>query len=153
MIETEIENRFTYHKPTGTQAERYEYLRSMAKGLARVADTLCPDSREKSHGITQLEDAVMWFNAAIARNEDETLSRRPVPGMTVAQSAEWAAGYTACRIAMRQKAELFDAIQEESRQLSYAIERMPAGEQQTALSQQAAALAKSVYNIVQAMAS
>lgn len=28
-----------------------------------------PDSREKSLALTHLEDAVMWANAAIARNE------------------------------------------------------------------------------------
>ena len=29
----------------------------------------CPDSRELSVALTKLEEAVMWANAAIARNE------------------------------------------------------------------------------------
>jgi hypothetical protein len=33
-----------------------------------VIDNNCPDSREKSLAMTNLEQAVMWANAAIARN-------------------------------------------------------------------------------------
>lgn len=153
MTQQEIENRFTYHKPIGNQPQRYEGLRNTAKHLAELANMLCPESREKSHGMTQLEDAVMWFNASIARNEGESNSQVNVPGMTIPQSAEWAAGYAACREVMREKAALLAAIQEEARQLSYTIERMPAGEQQTALSLEAAKLATSIYKIVQAMSS
>lgn len=156
MTQQEIENRFTYHKPIGTQPERYIGLRANAQRLAELANMFCPDSREKSHGMTMLEDAVMWFNASIARNETEANSNlvfTPPEGMTVKDSAAWAAGYTACREAMKQKAALFEAVQEEARQLSYAIERMPAGEQQTALSLEAAKLATSIYKIVQAMSS
>jgi len=74
MTTQEIENRFTYHKPIGNQPKRYEQLRAKAKELAQLANEVCPDSRERSHGFTQLEDAVMWFNAAIARNENESTS-------------------------------------------------------------------------------
>jgi hypothetical protein len=33
-----------------------------------LINDLCPESREKSLAITNLEQAVMWANAAIARN-------------------------------------------------------------------------------------
>jgi hypothetical protein len=65
----EIENRFTYHKPTETQAERYALLRNFAKGFAHDINTLTPASREQSLAITALEESVFWANAAIARNE------------------------------------------------------------------------------------
>jgi hypothetical protein len=68
MIE-QIENNFSYHKPTGDQQERYTALRSKAKELAYLIEELTPHSREKSLAMTKLEESVMWANASIARNE------------------------------------------------------------------------------------
>ena len=39
-----------------------------------LVNALCPESREKANAFTQLEDSIMWFNAAIARNENESTS-------------------------------------------------------------------------------
>lgn len=64
-----IENNFTYHPPKEGQAERYVEIRDEARKLAYCLDGLCPESREKSLAMTKLEEAVMWANAAIARNE------------------------------------------------------------------------------------
>lgn len=69
MDATDLLNRFTYHPPKDGQAERYQLIRQHAHGLATLIDNHAPDSREKSLAITHLEDAVMWANAAIARNE------------------------------------------------------------------------------------
>jgi hypothetical protein len=65
----ELDKRFTYHPPKGDQARRYELIRDNAKDFAELLDDLCPDSRELSLALTKLEEAVMWGNAAIARNE------------------------------------------------------------------------------------
>jgi hypothetical protein len=66
----DLENRFTYHAPKDhEQADRYVRVRQHGYGLAKVIDEMAPDSREKSLAITHLEEAVMWANAAIARNE------------------------------------------------------------------------------------
>ena len=65
----DIEKNFTYHAPKNNQVERYASIREIAKGLAMFIDDHCPDSREKSLAMTKLEEAVMWANAAIARNE------------------------------------------------------------------------------------
>lgn len=69
MDVTDLDNRFTYHPPKDDQAARYELIRSRARDLAGFINGNCPDSREKSLAITHLEDAVMWANASIARNE------------------------------------------------------------------------------------
>jgi hypothetical protein len=70
VIDTEdLRNRFTYHPPKNGQAERYEEIRNYTHGLASLINNQCPDSREKSLAVTHLEDAVMWANASIARNE------------------------------------------------------------------------------------
>jgi len=65
----DLANRFTYHPPKGDQADRYVAIRERAHDLAEFIDESCPDSREKSLAVTSLEEAVMWANAAIARNE------------------------------------------------------------------------------------
>lgn len=64
-----IENAFVYHAPKEGQPEKYTTLRTMAKELALKIDALCPESREQSLALTKLEEAIMWANAAIARNE------------------------------------------------------------------------------------
>lgn len=63
-----LENNFKYHSPKEGQPEKYVSLREKAKELAYLIEELCPNSREKSVAITQLETAVMWANASIARN-------------------------------------------------------------------------------------
>jgi hypothetical protein len=68
MIE-DLKKRFTYHAPKENQLQKYENIRKNALAFAELIDAMCPDSREKSLAITHLEDAVMWANAAIARNE------------------------------------------------------------------------------------
>lgn len=64
-----IENNFKYHAPKEGQTEKYNKLRGKAKELAYLIEELCPNSREKSLAITNLEQSTMWANASIARNE------------------------------------------------------------------------------------
>lgn len=71
MDNEQIDNIFSYHKPSITQAQRYEELRSHARHLARLINDYCPESREKSLAITQLQSAIQFANAAIAINEKE----------------------------------------------------------------------------------
>lgn len=65
----ELEKRFTYHSPKGDQAERYTSLRAQGYALARAVYQYVPQSREQSLALTKLEEAIMWANAGIARNE------------------------------------------------------------------------------------
>lgn len=69
MTNKDIEKNFTYHAPKEDQPVRYETIRNKAKMLAAYINEFCPDSREKSLAMTKLEEAVMWANASIARNE------------------------------------------------------------------------------------
>ena len=70
MTMEELANTFTYHAPREGQVERYEEIRRMGLTLATVVYSSCPESREKALALTKIEEAVMWANAAIARNED-----------------------------------------------------------------------------------
>jgi len=67
--EKQIENNFTYHTPKDDQGIRYERIRLEAKLFAESLVLVCPPSRELSLALTNLENAVMWANASIARNE------------------------------------------------------------------------------------
>jgi len=69
-----VDRLFTYHPPYGNQSDRYEELRRLGKHLARIMLTLCPPSRERSIALTKLEEAIMWANASIARNETQKIS-------------------------------------------------------------------------------
>lgn len=64
-----VENTFMYHTPKGDQTDRYFILRADAKALALLVLRLCPPSRERSLALTNLEQAAMWANKAIAVNE------------------------------------------------------------------------------------
>lgn len=68
-LTTRIQNDFVYHPPFGNQPERYQALREKAKELAGLMIASCPDSRELSLALTNLEQASFWANASIARNE------------------------------------------------------------------------------------
>lgn len=67
MDNAQIENNFTYHAPGKDDWLVYEQLRDKAKELAYLIKDLTPDSREQSLALTNLEQAVMWANAAVAR--------------------------------------------------------------------------------------
>jgi hypothetical protein len=68
-VNEQFENNFKYHSAKERQAERYQLIRDKAKELAYLIDGNCPNSREKSLAITNIEQAMMWANASIARNE------------------------------------------------------------------------------------
>lgn len=65
----QVERNFVYHPPKDGQPERYQKIRGKAKELALLLCEECPPSREASLAMTNLENAVMWANAAIARHE------------------------------------------------------------------------------------
>lgn len=91
-VETESQkqtraNNFTYHAPHGDQADRYADLRELGSLLAALMNRLCPPSRELSLAMTNLEQAVFWANAAIARNEkDEAAADDPVTWQDLAMA-------------------------------------------------------------------
>ncbi|WP_410512061.1 hypothetical protein PaeBR_18755 [Paenibacillus sp. BR2-3] len=64
----QLENNFSYHAPKPGQPEIYEQIRNKAKELAYLIDDLVLNSREKSLAMTNLEQAVFWANASVARN-------------------------------------------------------------------------------------
>jgi len=64
-----LKNDFTYHAPSESQIKRYGQIRHEAGLFAGMLLMQCPPSRERSLALTNLETAVFFANAAIARNE------------------------------------------------------------------------------------
>jgi hypothetical protein len=62
----DLDRIYTHHPPRGDQADRYQEIRAVARTLAECIVTNCPESRERSVALTNLQQAVMWANAAIA---------------------------------------------------------------------------------------
>lgn len=66
-----LDNNFRYHSPQPDQETRYRRIRAEGREFARTVLRNVPPSRERSLALTKIEEAVMWANAAIARNEKE----------------------------------------------------------------------------------
>lgn len=60
---------FAYQAPNENQVRRFEQARSSVLNLAIQFSHCAPASRELSLALTKLEEALMHFNSAIARNE------------------------------------------------------------------------------------
>lgn len=71
MTKDEMERRFTYHRVDADQADAHATIRLMGRQLAETVDELCPEGREKALAVTNIEQAVMWANAAISRQEED----------------------------------------------------------------------------------
>lgn len=64
----ELAHRFAYHPPASDgAAAAHATVRDECGNLAGLIDELVPDGREKALAVTKLEEAMMWANAAIAR--------------------------------------------------------------------------------------
>lgn len=69
-IVEDLENRFSYHKPTGqSEIERFQELRDECFSLSLVIEEVCPDSREREIAFARLEEVMMHSIASIARNK------------------------------------------------------------------------------------
>jgi len=77
-MDYDVENIFTYHSPGEWDRVKYETIRNEARRLALLILKACPDGPEKERALANLENAVMWANASIARNDDEDLEEKEV---------------------------------------------------------------------------
>lgn len=65
----QLSQRFTYHAPKGDQTSRYEVIRAVILGAAKIGVENTPCSPEQTRALNALDEAMFLFNAAIARNE------------------------------------------------------------------------------------
>lgn len=66
---TNLRNRFNYHSPPNEAVVKaHERVRAACFGAAMTLCEFCPLSDELRFAIRKLESAMMWANAAIARD-------------------------------------------------------------------------------------
>ena len=72
MTTDDLKNRFSFH-PAKTEevGAKHGAVRDWCFELARFLNEVLPEGREKSLAITKLEEAMMWSNAAIAREPEK----------------------------------------------------------------------------------
>lgn len=62
-------NRFEFIKSNAASVEKIHQVREACGVLGAVLESLIPDCRERSLALTNLEQAAMWANRAIAVNQ------------------------------------------------------------------------------------
>ena len=68
VTKEQIEERVKSHELDGHQVNLVENVRGAIKSLLTFINHTCPDSREKSLAMTNIEEAMFWANASISRN-------------------------------------------------------------------------------------
>jgi hypothetical protein len=68
-VRVDLARRFAYHAPILDQAKRYAEIRDKIAELAVFISERAPNSCELATALTHLDAAMMFANAAIARNE------------------------------------------------------------------------------------
>lgn len=64
----QLYDRFTYHPTKPEQIEKYQTVRESIRKAAMTCVAMSPASPEQQRALDKLDEAVMLFNAAIARN-------------------------------------------------------------------------------------
>lgn len=64
-----IENNFMYHKPEAACIPVFKDIRNEGKAFARLVMNDVPECPERTIAFRKIEEAVMWANAALARNQ------------------------------------------------------------------------------------
>lgn len=64
-----IDKPYAYHKPSPTGLNKINELRAIFSEVERIIHANCPDSRQKSIAITNLETTAMWAIKAVVFND------------------------------------------------------------------------------------
>jgi len=62
--------RWRHFKPQGDQSRRYIRINQETKNVAKIVMHNCPPSEERSEALKKLEEARLWANQAIMKNEE-----------------------------------------------------------------------------------
>lgn len=68
----EVWNRFSFHPATEVTGPQHDQIRVLFGTLAQELLKFTPASREQSLALTSLQESMMWANAAIACNQEQS---------------------------------------------------------------------------------
>jgi len=68
-----VAHNMTNHRPSDDAIMQIESMREDFIAVAEMVQQVTPESREQSLALTNLEQALMWAVAAIARNQPTTI--------------------------------------------------------------------------------
>lgn len=60
---------YAYHKPSGDAMLQIKHLREHFSDLHDLIESICPQSRERSVALTELETSAMWAIKSIVLND------------------------------------------------------------------------------------
>lgn len=63
---------FAYHKPSDDGLEKIQKLREAFSLVYEEITSTCPDSRERSVALTNLETTAMWAVKAVVFNDSDS---------------------------------------------------------------------------------
>lgn len=66
-----IENNFKYHKPLEKSIGKFKKIRAEGMIFVETVMSLVPECPERTLAFRKIEEAVMWANAGLARNQVE----------------------------------------------------------------------------------
>ena len=66
ITDTDITNRFGYHRATSETGPLHHEFRETVIEFAKFLNAILPDGRAKATAFTRLEDCSMWANKAIS---------------------------------------------------------------------------------------
>jgi len=64
-----IDKPFAYHKPSPDGMERITALREAFSAVKAAIEAACPESRQRSVALTELETSAMWAIKAVVFND------------------------------------------------------------------------------------
>ena len=87
-LHARVENDLTLHPPSDSAiAEAMDYVRARGKAFAHILIDQCPESRELSLALTDVEHATQHAIAALARYQDRVMLERALVQQVVAEQA------------------------------------------------------------------
>jgi hypothetical protein len=67
-----IDKPFAYHKPSPDGLERITTLREAFSVVKATIEAACPESRQRSVALTELETSAMWAIKAVVFNDPKS---------------------------------------------------------------------------------
>lgn len=64
-----IDKPFAYHKPSDAGMAKINDIRHTFSNTKRIIEETCPESRQRSVALTELETAAMWAIKAVVFND------------------------------------------------------------------------------------